>query len=123
MYRDGEGEQRVLTLAPDSDRVTLGREVAADVCLAWDEKVSRLHAELEQIAGEWVLLDDGLSRNGSYVNGERVSGRRRLDDGDLLRFGSTECGTAARAPRGPARPPWRAPSARWRSCPTPSVAC
>jgi hypothetical protein len=36
-----------------------------------------------------VLVDDGLSRNGTYVNGERVAGRRRLRDGDAVRIGST----------------------------------
>ena len=40
-------------------------------------------------AGEWTLVDDGLSRNGSFVNGERLQRRRRLADGDLLRFGDT----------------------------------
>ncbi len=30
-----------------------------------------------------------MSRNGSYVNGERVTGRRRLRDRDMLRFGRT----------------------------------
>ena len=34
-------------------------------------------------------MDDGLSRNGTFVNGERLSGRRRLTDGDTLRFGGT----------------------------------
>ena len=72
------------------DRVTIGRHESAALCLAWDEKVSGLHAELAPIAADWVLVDDGLSRNGSYVNGERVSGRHRLSDGDVMRFGSTE---------------------------------
>ena len=36
-----------------------------------------------------MLVDDGLSRNGTYVNGERLAGRRRLRDGDALRFGET----------------------------------
>jgi predicted component of type VI protein secretion system len=90
MLRDGQGRQHVLSLPRDSGKLCIGRERAADVCLEWDEKVSRLHAELEQVAGEWVLLDDGLSSNGSYVNGERVSGRRRLHDGDVLRFGGTD---------------------------------
>ena len=36
-----------------------------------------------------MLVDEGLSRNGSFVNGERVDGRRLLDDGDELRFGQT----------------------------------
>jgi ATP/maltotriose-dependent transcriptional regulator MalT len=35
------------------------------------------------------VVDDGLSRNGSFVNGERLSGRRRLDDADSLRLGHT----------------------------------
>ena len=36
-----------------------------------------------------MLVDDGLSRNGSFVNGERVVGRRVLRDGDRLCFGET----------------------------------
>jgi pSer/pThr/pTyr-binding forkhead associated (FHA) protein len=41
------------------------------------------------VAGEWLLVDDGLSRNGTHVNGERVDGRRRLRDTDELRIGQT----------------------------------
>ena len=52
------------------------------MALPWDTEVSRLHAELERIAGEWTIVDDGLSRNGTYVNGTRISGRTRLRDGD-----------------------------------------
>ena len=36
------------------------------------------------------LTDDGLSRNGSFVNGQRISGRHRLRDGDVLRVGRTQ---------------------------------
>ncbi len=36
-----------------------------------------------------MLVDDGLSRNGSVVNGERLRQRRRLIDGDVMRFGDT----------------------------------
>jgi pSer/pThr/pTyr-binding forkhead associated (FHA) protein len=35
------------------------------------------------------LSDDGLSLNGSFVNGEPVRGRRRLRDGDAVRVGAT----------------------------------
>ena len=38
----------------------------------------------------WAVCDDGLSRNGSYVNGARIGGRRALLDGDVLRFGKTD---------------------------------
>ena len=48
-----------------------------------------MHAQLEEIGPEWALADDGISRNGTYVNAERVTGRRRLRDGDRLCFGET----------------------------------
>jgi hypothetical protein len=88
LYRDGDRQQRIISL--DGRRmVTVGRDESADVALSWDNQVSRLHAELECVAGQWTVIDDGLSSNGSFVNGERVSGRRRLVDGDALRFGRT----------------------------------
>ena len=87
VHRDEEGEQRIVTLG---DRpVWVGRRDSVGLCLSWDSQVSGVHAELEPTGGEWTLVDDGLSRNGSYVNGERVSGRRRLRDRDMLRFGRT----------------------------------
>ena len=89
VYNDGAGRQRVLSLPDTWDRLTIGRGMAATVVLAWDEEVSRSHAELHRIGDDWALVDDGLSHNGSFVNGERVSGRRRLRDGDELRFGTT----------------------------------
>lgn len=89
VYRDLGGEQQLLRLAPERAALAIGRNPAADVCLGWDDEVSGLHAQLEQVAGEYALVDDGLSRNGSFVNGERVQGRRRLRDGDMLRFGRT----------------------------------
>jgi hypothetical protein len=87
VYRDDRGRQIIVELAGDA--VTVGRRDDNDVTLAWDKEVSRLHAQLERIKGEWCLEDEGLSRNGSYVNGERVTGRRRLRDGDRICFGTT----------------------------------
>jgi DNA-binding CsgD family transcriptional regulator len=89
VYRDDQGAQRMVELTGDGARVTVGRRPSSDVPLAWDDQVSRLHAELEQIGRDWTVRDDGLSRNGTFVNGVRVSGRRRLRDGDTLRFGET----------------------------------
>jgi predicted component of type VI protein secretion system len=89
LFRDGDGRQRIVELPPAAERLTVGRRPTNDVALPWDTEVSRLHAELERIGGEWTISDDGLSRNGSFVNGARLSGRRRLKDGDTLRFGGT----------------------------------
>ncbi|MEA2180755.1 MAG: hypothetical protein QOG77_4052 [Solirubrobacteraceae bacterium] len=89
LLRDGDGVQKLVPLDP-ARRLTIGREAEADLALPWDPQVSRVHAELECVGGQWTLADDGLSRNGSFVNGERISGRRRLDDGDSLRVGRTQ---------------------------------
>lgn len=88
VYRDGDGTQRILSL-DRPERLTIGRREANDLSLDWDDNVSRVHAELEYLAGEWTLADESLSRNGSYLNGARVSGRRRLANGDVIRVGDT----------------------------------
>jgi pSer/pThr/pTyr-binding forkhead associated (FHA) protein len=87
LYREPERGQAIVPLG--AAPVTVGRGEGCEVCLAWDGDVSRVHAELERMGGAWTVSDDGLSRNGTFVNGERVSGRRRLRDGDSLRFGDT----------------------------------
>jgi hypothetical protein len=89
LMRDDKGVQRIVGLDERAGSVTVGRRPEADVPLAWDPEVSRLHAELEFKAGEWTLCDDGFSQNGTYVNGLRIHGRRRLTDGDLVRIGQT----------------------------------
>ena len=68
--------------------------------MPWDPEMSRLHAELVCRAGEWMVSDDGLSQNGTWVNGLRLAGRRRLADGDLLQRGAD----GARVLRSGARP-------------------
>jgi hypothetical protein len=89
VHRDADGAHRVVSLGQGERPLWIGRRPSADVCLAWDGEVSGVHAQLEPAGGEWTLVDDGLSSNGSFVNGERVDGRRRLRDGDMLRFGLT----------------------------------
>ena len=89
LYRDAEGHQMITALDPDAVRITIGRRPDNDVALVWDQEISRVHAQLEPVGSDWVLVDDGLSRNGSYVNGQRISGRRRLRDADRLCFGET----------------------------------
>lgn len=89
VHRDGDGEQAIVAIAAGTEELWVGRGEAADLRLEWDEEVSALHAQVEVVRGECTLLDDGLSRNGSFVNEERVHGRRLLRDGDTIRFGRT----------------------------------
>lgn len=88
IHRDDTGTQH-LTVLRTQDRLRIGRAEGADLSLAFDTEVSRLHAEVEEAGGEWLLIDDGLSSNGSFVNGERVTRRHRLRGGDVVRLGRT----------------------------------
>lgn len=85
--RDGADAQRTFPLV--AERSVVGRRSGSDVTVDWDERVSRTHAVLERIGGEWTIDDSGMSRNGTYVNGERLTGRRVLRAGDVVLVGST----------------------------------
>jgi pSer/pThr/pTyr-binding forkhead associated (FHA) protein len=89
VFRDGGGEQRIVVVEAGTSELWVGRGDSADLRLDWDEEVSALHAQIEVVRDECTLRDDGLSRNGSFVGEQRVDGRRRLRDGDVLRFGRT----------------------------------
>jgi pSer/pThr/pTyr-binding forkhead associated (FHA) protein len=68
---------------------TIGRGPSADVVIDGDLLVSRLHSTLERVAGVWTIVDNGLSRNGTFVNDRRVAGRVQLHDRDEIRVGCT----------------------------------
>jgi hypothetical protein len=89
LLRDPEGPLRMLRLGPEATRITIGRGEGCELRIAWDERVSRTHAVLERAGDAWVVVDNGLSRNGTFVNGTRVAGRRRMVDRDVLRAGRT----------------------------------
>jgi pSer/pThr/pTyr-binding forkhead associated (FHA) protein len=88
LYRERGIRQRLLVL--EGARVAVGRAAGNELELDWDPEVSRVHALLERISGRWTIVDDGLSSNGTFVNGRRVHGRRRLTDRDVVRVGRTE---------------------------------
>ncbi|MET0601165.1 MAG: FHA domain-containing protein [Baekduia sp.] len=89
-FRDGDGRLRLEPLAKDTRRIlTIGRREDSDIVIAWDGRVSALHCELVGAAGTWSLRDDGLSTNGTYVNEQRVTRRRRLNPDDRIRVGHT----------------------------------
>jgi pSer/pThr/pTyr-binding forkhead associated (FHA) protein len=88
-FRDERGRLQFLVLNGEAEPMTLGRRVEMDVSLPWDAEVSGLHAQLHHVAGEWAIVDDGLSKNGTYVNEQRIAGRRRLRGGDRIRVGRT----------------------------------
>lgn len=88
-WRNEAGCQSLLTLCEGHWRLTLGRSPACDVALSWDPKISRSHALLEHLPSGWTIVDDGLSKNGTFVNGCRIRSRERLADGHEIRLGDS----------------------------------
>ena len=74
----------------EGDRVTVGKDPANDVPLSFDPTVSHLHTVLERLPTGWIIRDLG-SRNGTFVNGERIIGDRVVRPGDEIRLGKTRC--------------------------------
>ena len=74
-------ELRVL----DSERMTVGTLASNDVVVDADA-VSRVHAAFERFGDAWCVRDLG-SRNGTFVNGERIIGERALHSGDEIVLG------------------------------------
>jgi pSer/pThr/pTyr-binding forkhead associated (FHA) protein len=86
-YLEPRGTALSGIVAISKERMTIGRATDADVSLASDTTVSRLHSAIERYPGGWVLRDLG-STNGTFLNGERLSGDRPLKSGDEIRVGS-----------------------------------
>jgi hypothetical protein len=87
-WKDVDARQRILLIEPDAERITVGRRGDQDIVLDWDKQVSRAHALIEKRGGDWTLIDE-LSQNGTYVNGDRINKRVRLEHKDVMCFGST----------------------------------
>jgi len=76
------------TIPLDKLRMTIGRSSRNDICIS-DPFASRLHAEIRQ-EGDHVTLVDLGSANGTYLNGQRVTGTIGLQPMDRVRIGETE---------------------------------
>jgi serine phosphatase RsbU (regulator of sigma subunit)/pSer/pThr/pTyr-binding forkhead associated (FHA) protein len=79
-----DGKKRAVPL--DSARTTLGRSSSADLCFADDNGLSRLHLEFER-SDDDVIARDLKSKNGTLVNGERLSNPVRLRPNDKVSCG------------------------------------
>jgi DNA-binding CsgD family transcriptional regulator len=77
----GGRELRVL----DSERITVGTLDSNDLVVDADG-VSRVHAAFERFGDAWCVRDLG-SRNGTFVNGDRIIGERAVHSGDEIVLG------------------------------------
>jgi len=76
---------REVTIPLNSGVTVIGRDSSCDARIE-SHHVSRCHVTLE-VDGERVFVEDLGSKNGTFVNGERVTARRQLRTGDRLRLG------------------------------------
>jgi class 3 adenylate cyclase/DNA-binding SARP family transcriptional activator len=88
VWKDASGAQVIAGLG-ELERATVGRRPGNTIVIDGDDEISRVHFELELMGSGWTAADDGLSRNGTYVNGVRLTRRQRLRDRDVLRIGRT----------------------------------
>jgi len=70
-----------------SESVTIGRDLGNSIALADDSTVSRRHATITKIDGEYTIRDEGSS-NGTFVNGARIT-EQKLKPGDEVQIGGT----------------------------------
>jgi hypothetical protein len=69
----------------EAPEISIGRDSSNTVTIN-DAEVSRKHARLEMRGSSYVIQDLG-STNGTFVNGQRVSGTQVLNPGDTVSFG------------------------------------
>ncbi len=80
-----QGDQHPLDSAP----LTIGRSGDNDIELRGDQFASAVHARFDP-RPDGVWLHDLGSTNGTFVNGIRLDGPRRLAAGDVVRVGETD---------------------------------
>ena len=71
----------------NKDIVTVGRDITNDIVIN-DPEASRHHMRLTRGAGSYTLEDLG-STNGTFVNGQRLTGAKPLSNGDMIGLGET----------------------------------
>lgn len=96
------GKSAGRSIAIKRSKLLIGRAEECDV-RPLSEEVSRRHcAVIVGPADVWI--EDLGSRNGTYVNGQRIEAKTKLADGDMIKVGSLElrvsCKSAAAAPGG-----------------------
>src|SRR5579859_1412844 len=79
-----DGQTRVVAL--DSERISLGRSSITELCYPDDSGLSRQHLAFERQGEDWLIRDLG-SKNGTLLNGVRITAPQVLRPGDRVTAG------------------------------------
>ncbi len=80
-------EQNSVVFQLSNGRSALGRDMSNDIVIN-DDQVSKCHATIIYENNN-AMIEDMNSRNGVYINGKRINVRESLQDGSLIKLGST----------------------------------
>src|SRR3954464_10033411 len=69
--------------------LVIGRSTPGLGSLGGDSEISRVHARVFHDPSGRVVVEDLGSTNGTYVNGNRITGQQPLNPGDQVRVGQT----------------------------------
>ncbi len=79
-----DGATRIVPLLESN--IGLGRSTTNELCYPEDFGLSRQHLIFEKAHGQWTIRDLG-SKNGTVVNGFRISAPTQLGEGDVINAG------------------------------------
>lgn len=78
-----EGELKGKHWALERDVTTIGRDDICDIVIP-NRRISRQHIALKRVNSDQFMVEDLESKNGTWLNGNRLEGSRRIDDGDEI---------------------------------------
>ncbi len=117
------------TYSLEGDQLVIGRDATSGVAIS-DAEVSRKHARMTFQGGKYVLEDLG-STNGTFVNGQRLTGPTVLKAGDVVALGeqivlvyeslSRDAGATMMSHGAPARPAATAVPSPMQAAPMPAA--
>src|SRR5215213_11960122 len=82
----GNAAGQTITLEQE---LVIGRSTPGLGSLGGDSEISRVHARVFHDPSGRLMVEDLGSTNGTFVNGNRVSGQQALNPGDQVRVGQT----------------------------------
>src|SRR5713101_6114652 len=100
MIMSGPDDGTILALdsPKHGDAYIIGRREDCDVILPYDSQISRQHASLSIKNGTWYV-EDLHSRNGTYVDKQKIETPTPVKNGEMFRVGRTWLRLKHRGPK------------------------